>query len=843
MFAQRNFVACIEGQLAERGFGAKRKAEILDTFEGLTARFKSQGYGEQIAQSMAMNKVFDALALRTRDRAKGALKSLEVQATSKARVDLIDTMATTGKLASWFAARLDGGKGKGAAIARIAITSISPDPRFPGISAEGFREAYRGKYWALLADSIEKFGKGAFGRQKGNSGLYDIAREIYAPGSTKNADAATFAKALDELDTVMVNDRNIAGGNLQKLQGYLPQRANTAAVLKAGYDGWKAVQRWDWDRMGWPNGEPIATADREGVMRAVYDTLATNGKNKLDPTSFGGRGSSIGDELDNHRFIHYADADAWIANHEAFGGGANVFDVISSHIEHMAHKSSLIQMFGRNPKMGYENWKATVLKKAASLTKEDKQAVTQAQRVIDNRFKPMFDQYSHANPMDGDSVFAATVVTTSNLLASAQLNSAVMLALPGDFAQTLAVRYANNMPLLSGIDTYLKGVTADYKSLQSRMARAGFVFDNAVGATYTTERFSPVATHGPQFSRVLSDGMMRASLMNRHTEIARGTAQHEMMGLLQDHIKEAYDDLPFSHVLARYGIGKDEWDAARKAIVPWTPEPGAEFFRPLDLLDTKLPNAHDLYTKFYTFMNQESKYMVPGATLEANVTLTGNKRPDTMVGAMLHSFKMYKNFPVTFAQMYGRMALAQERTIDKLGFAAAIMAGAGIVGAVGTQMRELIKGRTPLPMNTATFWGKAFMAGGGASIYGDFLFSGVGDVSRGISAFGGPGVGALVQATDVIFNDPFKFVAAFDKDEEFKSTFASRLATFAKQNTPGTSMWYGRLVLERELWDTLDELADPQAYRKQRQRVRKQERDFGNTYWSPPGSGLSGFRG
>lgn len=843
MFAQRNFIACIEGQLVERGFGAKRKAEVVDHFNGLTERFKSQGYGDQVAQAMAMNKVFDDLALRTRDRAKGVLKALEVQAAHKARVDVIDTVASTGKFASWFAARIDGGKGRGAAVARIGITTLSQDPRFPGLSAESWKEGFRGRYFALLADGIEKFGKGAFGTQKGKDGLYDIVREIFAPGSSKNADAHAFAKTYGEVDVVMVADRNVAGGNLRALENYIPQKSNSAAVLKAGYDSWKAVQRWDWDRMSWPNGEPIAEAQRPAVMRAVYDTISSNGKNKLDPSSFGGRGSSIGDELDNHRFVHFADADAWIANHEAFGGGSGVFDVLTAHIEHMAHKTALIQVFGRNPEIGFNNLKSTILAKAATMLKDDKTALVQAQRVIDNRLEPMFKSYTHANPMDGDSLFAASVVTTSNILASAQLNSAVILAVPGDFAQTLAVRMSNNFPLLAGMDTYLRGITADYGSLQARMSRAGFVFDNTVGATYTTERFSPVATYGPQFSKRISDTTMRMSLMNRHTEIARATSQHEIMGLLQDSIGDEFADLPFKHVLARYGISAADWDAARKAIKPWTPEPGAEFFRPLDLLDTKLSNAMDLYQKFYGMVNQEAKHMVPGATLEANVTLTAGLRPDTMVGAMMHSFKMYKNFPITFAQMYGRMALAQERTAGKLGFAAAIIGGSTIVGAMGTQMRELIKGRTPLPMDTGTFWGKAMMAGGGASIYGDILFSGVNERGQGYETFAGPAASALVGATNVVFSDPFKFVTAFDREEEFKSTFAARLATFAKQNTPGTSMWHSRLVLERTLWDSLDELADEAAYKKQRQRVRKQEKEQGNRFWSEPGSGLSAFGG
>jgi hypothetical protein len=847
MFNQRNFVSCIELQLEERGFGAKRKAEILDRFAGLTSTFEAQGWGGQVAQSMAMSRVFEDLSALTRDRHKAALKALEVVADTRERV-LQGLDIDQSRFAS--AIVMDGGFGRGAALARGAIAMLMSDPRFSGTAVEELKFSYRGKYWSALTDTWDKFSKGAFGTQRGKDGLFDIVREIFEPGTTKNSDAAEAASSYLKLSRVMVDDRNRVGGALNFLDRYLPQRQNASKVVNTPFAKWRdEMNGWlDWDRMTWPDGSLIQPKDRDQVLKDVYHTFRTDGGSKVEPGSFNGRGSAVGSQLEDHRFLHYKDADSWIAAHETYGNG-NVFDVIALSIESMAHKTALVQQFGRNPQMWLENTKAIITQEASKLVnngthKYDQMAKSQADAVIKNKLEPMFEAYTHANPVNPDSPLAAGVIATSNMLTAAKLGSVPLIAVLGDAHQTLATRWLNNLPLLDGMGTYFKGLTTGFKDAEKFAARSGYVFDNTVGATYTTERFSPVATHGPQISRRISDTMIRASGLTRHTDIARSTVQHEFMGLLRDSIETKWDDLPFTAMMERYGIDEGMWDAARKAITPWVPDPSnphAEFFRPLDLLDTKLANKDDLYQRFFSMVNQESKYAVPGATLEAQVALKGTLRPDTLPGIIMHSFAMYKNFPITYVQMYGRMLLSEERTSSRIGFAAAMGVGGTLVGAMGVQLREISKGREPMPMDRWQFWGKAMLSGGGMGIWGDFLFNGVNEMGQGpANVIGGPLAGLAKDMSDMAFGDPFKWVQAHDKETEWEAKFPSKAVAFMKANTPGTSLWWARLALEREIWDALDELADPHVHRKQKAKERKQLKTYGNEYYSPPGSGITG---
>jgi len=233
--------------------------------------------------------------------------------------------------------------------------------------------------------------------------------------------------------------------------------------------------------------------------------------------------------------------------------------------------------------------------------------------------------------------------------------------------------------------------------------------------------------------------------------------------------------------------------------------------------------------------------MIPEATIEGSVALKDTTRPDTLPGALLSSFAMYKNFPISFAMIYGRLGMTAPGTWGKLKFFAGLGAAMTLVGAVGTQMREISRGREPLPMNpieNPAFFGKALLSGGALSIWGDFLFNGVNEFGKGpqdIAA--GPLVAFAGDTTQLVLGDIFQWADSVGSlgDKEFKSTTASKAVDYARRYTPGTSIWWSRLALEREVWDRFQELADPNAYQKRQRRMRKQRKDYGNEYWFAPG--------
>lgn len=814
-----SFSKCIKDNLKDRRFGKKRADEILEDFEARAKAYIKTGDSEGDASIRAMKEVFDNLTNTATEKAKRTAAMLAVQAENNARIQQ--------------GLKMPGNKGK--KLARAAISLVEHDPRFQGLSYTTLKETTRGVLFQALNDVINKAGKGAFGRQMGKVHLPNIVREVFGE-NTGDQLAKTMAQAWLRTSDLGVDLFNQAGGSMRKLTRYLPQSGMNAAKIVKDKEKWmkSRMDRWDWARMRWPDGSPIDVADRPSIIENVYKTLSTDGATKIDPAAFRGRGRALGNALDQHRFVHYKDAESWLNDLTEFGDGS-VFDVMVHHTETMAHQIAMVKSFGPNPDMTFNNIEAMVKKAAADLSPQDKVA---AEGVLKNVLRPMLENVSRSNPMNPNSVTGNLITGTSNILTAAQLGSASLLAIPGDFMQSLAVRAFNGMDLFGGINHYFGAIATDVKFAKDISTQSGFVMDQAVMGVYGTTRFSGAATYGPYVTRWISDKIMRATLMNGHTNAARWANQAEFMGLLNRYSKMDFEKLPFVQVLQRYGISKADWDAVRVGIQPHSPKPGVNFLRPIDILSSSLQNKDTLYNKFQGMIFEESRSMVPEATLEAAVFLKGAERPDTLRGAILHSWSMYKNFPVSFWMIYGRLGMTSQSVKGRLGFYAGLGAGMTMVGAMGTQMREIAKGNDPMPMDSPQFLGKAFLSGGALSIWGDFLFSGVnGGGATPSEIIGGPVAGLVKDTTQLALGDVFQWadtLGSLDVKEGDSKTLP-KAVEYIKRYTPGSNIWWARLALERQVWDRMQELADPKAYQKRQRKAANQKNTYGNESWWPQG--------
>lgn len=828
MLTAQDFVTCVQDNLKKRGFHHKRVKEITDDYERMVLGYQQRGHSTTDAGTLAMKDLFERITRDTQERLKRTSAMISKQADNMSRIDQADTVTTSKFL-------MDGKRGsKGVAIARAAVSLIEHDPRFQGMSYSGNKETIRGELYAIFDDVLSKVGKGAFGTQRGKAHLPNIIREIRGE-ATGDATAREFAQAWLKVSDYGVDLFNQAGGSMRKLSKYIPQQQSAAKLTRAGKADWVEthMRAVDWDNTRWPDGTMILAEQRQDVLETVFDTLVSDGATRLDTSAFRGRGRAVGNMLDNHRFLHYKDAQSWLDVHEKYGDG-NVFEVFTRHIEDMSHRIALVETFGPNPEMTALNIASIVRKKAA---KEGGQAVKDAEAILKNKFEPMLETVMRQNPMDPESFMGNTVVGVGNILTAAQLGSASFLAIPGDFMQTAAVRALNNMGLFDGVGYYVKTLVSDPKFMRDIATQSGFVMDEAVMSTYAAARFTGLATHGPAITRRISEAAMRLSLMSGHTRAARWAVQAEFMGLMNRMRKTKFEDLPFRRVMERYDITPDEWDAMRSYATTWAPRKGVEFMRPIDILKSDIPNRQGLYRKFQGMIFEEARTMVPESTIEGAVMLKDTSRPDTLPGALLHSFSMYKNFPVSFMMIYGRLGMTTRTKLGRLGFYAGLGAGMTMVGALGTQMREISRGRDPLPMDNAAFIGKAFLSGGALSIWGDFLFAGVNEYGSGPQdVAGGPVIGLVGDTTDLLFGDMFQWADTIGTlDEGFESSSAAKAVEWVKRYNPLSSIWWARLALERQVFDRLQEIADPKVYRKRQQRRKRQVRERGNDYWFAPG--------
>jgi hypothetical protein len=821
MFGTQNFVDCILDQVKSRGFGKARQDEIIDDFYRIRASLQSQGVIRD-GDAIAMGMVFERMVEKTQNRAKQNIARIEAVARAHQAVE----QGLTAETAVFFGGK--GDRARGQALVGGINAMLTNDPRFKGVRAlDTEMQVERGYLLSMLDDVMEKAGKGLLGVQRGVAHFPNIVKEAMGE-DTGDVLAKTIAQAYKKVGDIAVDRFNAAGGLMRKLENYgLPQPSN-AAKLHGKKDEWieRHLDGWvDWSRTKYADGSPVPEDKRRMYLEEMYETKYQDGVNKLDETAFRGNGRALGNALDRQRLLFYKDSASWMAAHDAYGDG-NVMDLIFNHLTHLANATATVRTLGPNPELTLEAAKAFALKKAGEISALAKDA---AEGAFKNKVAPAADILMNRNPMEAESPLANTVSTVSNYLVAAQLGQAVLMAL-GDFGTKRLVQMFHGLNAGGGLGHYLRALTGSAEAKQIA-ASSGFAWDEAWRSLYATERFTGFNTYGNYLSKRVADVAIRTSGLGPHTRAVKDAARTETMAAFALHRGKEFEDVPFRALLETNGVTKAEWDKFRNGDV-FSPRPGVELLRPIDFAE----KDDALFRKMQGMIVNASRQMIIEASVEGQVALRGTSRPDTLTGAILHSFAMYKSYPVTFFLTYSRLAMSNESMTGRLGLTAGLLASATLFGALGTQLKEVVNGRDPRPMNEPAFWGKALLAGGALGLYGDFFFNGINELNRTpAAAIGGPLAGLVDDLRTLAFGDAEKIISNGMDWNGHEWKIDDRAARFVQRYNPLATFWPSKLVLDRLVHDRLQELADPLAYRKFRQRANKQRDEIGNAFWWAPG--------
>lgn len=247
----------------------------------------------------------------------------------------------------------------------------------------------------------------------------------------------------------------------------------------------------------------------------------------------------------------------------------------------------------------------------------------------------------------------------------------------------------------------------------------------------------------------------------------------------------------------------------------------------------------DLAERYLEAILQETTYAVPDSTARSRSAVLSMDQPGTVRGEIIRTAAQLKSFPVAIAmQQVGRIvrdAQAGHR-IGSAGYAAGLLIGLTLMGALVAQLKALSKGEDPEPMldekgrPRPEFWGAALLQGGGLGIWGDFLKASTNRFGGGpMSTFSGPLFGKFGDLAALTIGN------AQEALQGKETRFGRELAQFAGKNVPFlSSAWYTRLAWERAVTDQLQKLTDPEAqaaFRRRRQDARsKRHTEF---WWEP----------
>ncbi|WP_271672022.1 hypothetical protein [Bradyrhizobium sp. CCBAU 51627] len=212
--------------------------------------------------------------------------------------------------------------------------------------------------------------------------------------------------------------------------------------------------------------------------------------------------------------------------------------------------------------------------------------------------------------------------------------------------------------------------------------------------------------------------------------------------------------------------------------------------------------GQELALKLWAYFGERGRYAViePGAREKA-MLLQGTQR-NSPLNLALRLLMQFKQFPATMLTRTWETELrGGGRRMDKVAGITELIVGTTLAGAMANYLNAIFKGQDPnaqwrsQPRDALM---AAFLRGGAASIYGDYL---LGEYSRHgmnfLEGLAGPTLGQanrLVELYNLLKQDARD--AAFDQDKHKGSQTAALAVKTARDNLPFMNMIYTRAAFD-----------------------------------------------
>lgn len=822
---------CIPDLLANGQIDARQADEMLALFGALRSEYRKT-MGDAAADAVASTRALEQLAVMKGERKRQAL--LQVQGQRSAWLD----MTTYGRGAGGLRAIDEAAPDR---LAKAAEALLVRSEYAPYQNVEYLWKSIRGQAHATMAGVLQKHSRDLLGRVRNRAELDDMVRELFRPGSTGNLSARELADAWREASEALRQRYNAAGGHIGKLEDWgLPQSWDPDAVAEAGFDQWRTDMMAGLDRsrmIDTATDAPFTDKALDAALRDVFDTISTDGWAHRDPGGMAGVGSMANRRAD-HRFLVFADADAWMAMQAKYGGGASPFDTMMAHIDAMSRDIALMERLGPNPAQALK-WLGDTIEKDANLKAGsgggNAKKLREAAFAGRAQLQRLYDEISGANRRPENRRLALGFSTLRSWQVATKLGSAV-LSTTSDQATQLLARQMNGIPVASQLWSQVKLLNPANEADRALAMRMGLIAEEASQMSASTARMTGEELTG-EWARRLAEGTMRISGLGAVTQSGRWAFGMDFLSHITGERAKGFDKLDpaFRNAFERYGLSAADWDRIR--ATPLTQARGAEWILPEAIADQALRD------RMMRMILAETDMAVPVPSLALNAAVNSVLPKGTALGEVGRTAFQFKSFAIglTMAQMQRTMALTGW---DRARYAAMMTIYTTVMGAAALQLKEIAKGRDPRPIYdskdpgaTAAFWGASVLQGGGLGIYGDFLRSSQSRFGGGIaSVLAGPAFATGDAALGLTVGQGLKAV------QGEKTNPGAAAVKLLKSETPGVgSLWFTRLAFERLMLDQMAEMVDPN-YRDRFKRLERYAAEQGQDYFWAPGDYLEQAR-
>lgn len=806
---------CIPEMLGDGRLNREQADRLGGLFDELERDYSTK-FGRQSAEAMASEEAvrrFEADAVHRRRQA-----ALQIKAQQQIAADV----------------RAFRGDNPGAA----ATALFTADARAPYANVERIADMIEGQAHSMMNGLLARFSRNIVGQVRDTATLRNVVREAFGE-NTGDAAARELAEAWGNTAEMLRLRFNAAGGGIGKIENWgLPQVHNWLAVRQASYEEWRdfVAPLLDRQKMRDVAGEPMTPQQLEIALRGAYETITSEGWNKRE--AGGMRGGKVANRHGDHRFLIFKDGESWMAYSQRFGrplsGMAEaidpdgpVFDAMIGHIRGLSREIAMLERLGPNPTATLR-WITDGLETEAKLPKHAGGDRTRQNQKAKARVDALYDEISGRNGETADTTLASVGQAVRSFEVAAKLGSAVLSAISDIGFQHVTAKF-NGLSAARIVANYGR-MLSPASSVDRQLAqRLWMVNETATRMAAAQSRYSSEVVTGEIMSRV-AEGVMRASGLNAWTQAGRWAFGMEYWSHITSEAPRNWDNIsaPFRRQLERYGFNEANWDTIR--ATPLEETDAGSWLLPDNIVDKTLAE------KLAMMIAIETDYAVPTASLRISAQVNSALKRGTVIGEIGRSMLLFKSFPLTVMWMHGRR-MVENGGYEALKYAARLGITTTLMGALALQLRNIADGkdfRDMDPREDSTFWVKAFAQGGGAGVLGDFVGQQTNRFDQKLAEWiAGPAFASAQEAKNLIKARYQERYGEEAGSPEARSKTAKALRRFVQGNTPGSSIWYLKLLFQREVLDQIQAEIDPDYWESFDRMEQRAQQDGTEYYWRP----------
>lgn len=681
----------------------------------------------------------------------------------------------------------------------------------------------------------------------------ETARALYMMGDPKAdlsglpKEAVKMAEIIHRFQEDARNTQNRFGAWIRDMKGYIVRQTHDMfRIRKEGFQAWRdyVLPRIDLDKTFYSRG----VDDIEVGLREMWNNFSSGQHMKFDPDeelsqAFPGMGRSEAKKQSQSRVLYFKDGDGWFDYNERFGAG-RFADSVLGGLERASRASALMKVLGTNPEATLTRLMDEI-EDGLRADPEARARFHEERRSIENLFAHVDGRANIPGSHMGAQVSSGLRAWQS----MAKLGGAVISSIT-DIPVYASEQRFQGRGLLSGMADALGGLMHGRGSAEQQqiLSSLGVFFDSMRNGV--ARRFDAQENLGGKTSKLMQQ-FFKWNGLTWWTEVLRGSSALSLSHHLAENTAVGFGKLSpeLRNLLGLYNIDEAKWDLIRLGATKeadgrlyLTPEGVASVPRAAlenyitgigrTVNDASVQNlVDDLSGALRSLYIDRAEHAVIEPDARTRALMLRGTNPGTVWGEVARFIAQFKSFPVAMLQktmgreIYGRGYDTLGQYLkngkgDMLGLAH-LMLWLTLFGYAGMSIKDMLKGRSPRDPLAPGTWTAAFLQGGGAGIYGDFIF---GEMRN---RFGG---GVLNTVAGPVFGTAEDIMDLYGRIKAGDDA-AAKAFRVAVNNTPFLNMFYTRMALDYLLLYNIQEQLNPGYLRRMERRIEKEN---GQTFLIKP---------